>query len=193
MKRVAIIVVIAIITLGVLIGTVKNTWAYYSDIETSSGNTFASGTLELKTNNTDGVTQTLYVTGLKPNNSVGPSTITLQNNGTSVGSTLDIALSYVESDASPNTVNMSADAAAAVIEVTTLTYNGASLLSNITDSNNNGYKDIQDFKNAGLTGLAGLTVSQSKDFVITIKMRDGINNDFQGDGVDITLTFTLRQ
>jgi spore coat-associated protein N len=193
MKRVAIIVLIAIITLGVLIGTVKNTWAYYSDIETSSGNTFASGTLELKTNNTDGVTQTLYVTSLKPNNSVGPSTITLKNNGTTVGSTLDIALSYVESDGSPNTVNMSADTTAAVIEITTLTYNGAGVLASISDSNSNGYKDIQDFKNASLTGLAGLTVGQTRDFVITIKMRDGINDNFQGDGVDITLTFTLRQ
>jgi spore coat-associated protein N len=168
-------------------------WAYFNDTEASSDNSLSTGTLDLKTNNADGVTQTLYATSLKPNVSVGPSTITLRNAGTATAATLDIAFSYVESDGSPNPVNMSADATAAIIEVTALTYGGTNLLTSVSDSNSNGYKDIQDVKNASLTGLSGLMAGASKDFTITIKMRDGISNNFQADGINITMTFALRQ
>ncbi len=102
-------------------------------------------------------------------------------------------MSYTESDGSPNIVNKTADATAAIIEVTVLTYNGTNLLVSVSDSNGNGYKDMQDLKNASLTRLSGLTAGATKDFVTTIKMRDGVSNDFQADGIDITMTFTLNQ
>ena len=168
-------------------------WAYFSDTESSPNNQLTAGTLDLKTNDVDGVTQTLNAPNLKPNNSYGPSTIILRNSGSLAGATLDMAFSYVASDGSPNAVDMTADATAAVLEVTTLTYDGNSLLGSVFDNNSNGYKDIQDVKNATLTGLAGLGAGASKNFVITIKMRDGISNNFQADGVDITMTFTLKQ
>ncbi len=168
-------------------------WAYFSDTQTSINNQLTAGTLDLKTNNVNGVTQTLYATSLKPNVSLSPATITLKNAGTLNGLTLSIVFSYTESDGSPNTVNKTADETAAIIEVTTLTYNGTNLLISVSDANGNGYKDMQDLKNASLTGLSGLTAGASKDFVITIKMRDGISNDFQADGINITMTFTLNQ
>jgi spore coat-associated protein N len=174
-------------------GTIAGTWARFLDTETSTGNHLTAGTIDLKTNNADGVTQTLYATILKPNVSVGPSTITLRNAGTTAAATLDIAFSYVESDGSSNTVNMSADSTAAIIEVTTLTYNSSSLLTSISDSNFNGYNDIQDVKNGNLTGRSGLAAAASKDFVVTVKMRDGISNNYQADGIIITMTFTLKQ
>ena len=37
------------------------TWAYFSDVETSTGNVLAAGTLDLKTDDEDGVSQTLFV------------------------------------------------------------------------------------------------------------------------------------
>ena len=42
------------------------TWAYFSDTETSAGNQMAAGTLDLKTDDVDGVSQTLFVTNLEP-------------------------------------------------------------------------------------------------------------------------------
>ncbi len=169
------------------------TWAFNDDTEASSNDSIKTGTLDLKTNNADGVTQTLYATGLKPNVSVGPSTITLMNTGTAAAARLDMAFNYVESDGSPNTDNMSADATAAIIEVTTLIYDGSSLLTGISDSNSNGYRDMQDIKNASLTGLSGLAAGASKDLTIVIKMCDGISNSFQADGISISMTFTLIQ
>lgn len=176
-----------------LIGTVIGTWAFFHDTETSNNNQFSAGTLDLKTNDVDGVTQTLYSTSIAPGGSVGPSTLQLRNAGTVNGSTLNIVFTYVESDGSPNSVNKSADDTAAMIEVTTLGYNSSSLLSNVIDANANGYQDIQDLKNANLTGQSGINASAIKSFQIAIQLRSSTSNDYQSDGINVNMTFTLNQ
>ncbi len=169
------------------------TWAYFQDTETSTGNVFAAGTLDLKTNDIDGVTQTLYAIDLKPGDSV-PGSITLRNAGTVASSTLDLAFTYGENDDIPNSVPMSADATAAVIEVTTLNYGiDDLLLLGISDYQPNGYTDIEDLKNANLAGQTGINPSAIKDFSITVQLRAGTSGDFQSDGINITMTFTLNQ
>jgi len=173
-------------------GAGVGTWAYFSDTETST-NQLTAGTLDLKTDDDDSVAQTLYATSMTPGDTVGPSTIVLKNNGSVDGSTLDIAFSYVESDGSPNTVNKSADDTAAVMEVTTLNYGGASLLGSVNDANSNSYKDVYDLANADLTGQSGLTASATKNFEIAVQLRSETSNDFQADGITVTMTFTLNQ
>lgn len=170
-----------------------STFAYFSDTETSANNQLTSGTLDLKTNDADGVSQTLYATTMQPGGSVGPSTIQLKNSGTVNGATLDIAFSYIESDGSPNSVNKSADQTAYMMEVTTLNYGGSNLLSSVSDSNSNGYKDIQDLKNANLTGQAGLNAGTIKDFQIAVQLRSDTGSDFQADGINMIITFILGQ
>jgi len=169
------------------------TWAFFSDVETSTSNTLAAGTLDLKTNDTDGVSQTLLATNMKPGDTIGPETISLKNAGSLAGSTLDLAFTYVESDGSANPVNKSADATAAMIEVTTLDYDGSSLLASVMDNNVNGYRDIQDLKNTDLSGRDGIAASASNEFKIVIKARNNTSSDYQGDGIIITMTFTLHQ
>ncbi len=169
------------------------TWAYFQDTETSTGNVLAAGTLDLKTNNFDGVTQTLSAINLKPGDIVSGS-ITLRNAGSVAGSTLDLAFSYGENDDIPNSVPMSADATAAMIEVTTLIYGIDDLLVPvISDYQPNGYTDIEDLKNADLTGQSGINPSATKDFSITVQLRGDTSGDFQSDGINITMTFTLNQ
>jgi len=168
------------------------TWAYFQDTETSTSNVFAAGTLDLKTDDVDGVTQTLYASNLKPGDNVSGS-ITLKNTGTVAGLSLDLVFSYVESDSSPNPANMSADATAAVIELTTLNLGGSSLLGSVSDNNINGYKDVEDLKNANLAGQTGIDASATKDFTIMVQFRGDAGHDFQSDGINITITFTLNQ
>ena len=55
------------------------TWAYFSDTESVTGNVLTAGTLDLKTDDVDGVTETLLATSMKPGDTVGPETITLKN------------------------------------------------------------------------------------------------------------------
>jgi predicted ribosomally synthesized peptide with SipW-like signal peptide len=190
MKKILGLSLILILVVGI-IGIA--TYANFTDNDNSSGNSFVSGTLELKTDNLDGVTQTLYATGMSPGATIGPSNITLKNVGTVNGATLDIVFSYTESDGSPNVVNVTADEVAAMIQVTTLDYGGSSLLGSVSDSNINAYIDIYDLKNAHLTGLSGLDAGASKSFDISIQLISTTGNDFQNDGINITMTFTLKQ
>ncbi len=169
------------------------TWAYsFSDTETSTGNVMAAGTMDLKTNDVDGVTQTLYATNMQPGGSVSGN-VTLKNSGTTNGSTLNLAFSYLESDSSPNPLNMSANATAAQMKVTTLNYGGSDLLASVSDSNTNGYDDVQDLKTANLTGLSGINPSATEDFSITVQLEASTNGDFQADGITVAITFTLNQ
>ena len=110
-----------------------------------------------------------------------------------MGSTLDLAFTYVESDGSSNPVNKSADDTAAMIEIITLKYDGSSLLASVMDNNTNGYRDIQDLKNTDLNGQSGIDALASKEFEIAIKARDSIGGDYQADGITVTMTFTLNQ
>jgi hypothetical protein len=106
---------------------------------------------------------------------------------------LDINFSYVESDGSPNTVNKSADEVAAMIEVIALDYGSSSLLGNISDTNGNGYRDVYELKNTDLTGLSGIAASATKNFNVSVRLRSETGNNFQTDGLTMTMTFTLKQ
>ncbi len=190
MKKILGLTVSALLLVGMAgIGT----WAYFSDVETSTGNILAAGTLDLKTNDADGVSQTLYASNLKPGNNVSGN-ITLKNSGSVAGSSLDLTFSYVESDNSFNLVNMSADATAAQMELTALSYGGSSLLTSVNENTNgNGYKDVEDLKSADLTGQTGIDASGTEDFSITVQLRGDTAGDFQSDGINITITFILNQ
>jgi predicted ribosomally synthesized peptide with SipW-like signal peptide len=179
----SLVLIIAVALSGI------GTFAYLTDHAASSGNSFVAGTLDLKTNNADGVTQTLYAIGMSPGATVNSPAITLKNTGTVNGATMDIVFSYVGSP----TGNKTADDTAATIEVITLNYGGADLLSGIVDSNHNGYLDLFDLKTATLTGLSDLNAGISKSFDISIRLRSETPNDFQGDGIAVTMTFTLKQ
>ncbi|MFC1976780.1 TasA family protein [Chloroflexota bacterium] len=191
MKRILGLTIAFILLIGM---TGIGAWAYFTDVESPTGNVMAAGTLDLKTDDVDGVTQTLFATNLEPGDNVTAETITLKNIGTVAGATLDLSFSYVESDSSPNPVDMSADATAAIVELTTLNYDGSSLLDSVSDNNTNGYKDIEDLRNTdNLSGQSGINASASKNFEIAVQLRNISNKDFQADGIDMTMTFILNQ
>ena len=196
MKKIVGLSLALILVIGV-IGVA--TFAYFTDTETSSGNQLVAGTLDLKTNDADGVSQTLYATNMSPGDTVGPSTITLKNAGTTDGATLDIVFSYAESDGSPNSVNKTADEVAAMIVVDIMTYGGSSLLGtgNVTDLNGNSTIDIQDvstyFAVSNTHQQVGIDGNTSKPFVIKVHLSIDAGNDYQADGIIMTMTFTLKQ
>jgi len=190
MKTIIGLTIAFILAVGMIgVGTL----AYFTDTETSVGNQLTAGTLDLKTDNADGVSETLYATNMAPGDTVGPSTIQLKNSGSVDGSTLDIEFSYVESDGSHNSVDKSANDTAAMMEVTTLSYGGSSLLSTVSDANVNGYKDIEDLKNEDLSGQSGINASVTENFEIAVQLRSETGDDFQADGITLTITFTLNQ
>ncbi len=189
-KRIAGLTIAFMLIIGM---TGIGTWAFFSDTEVSTGNQLVAGTLDLKTNDLDGVTQTLLATNMAPGDTVGPQTIYLKNSGSINGANLTLAFSYTESDGSPNPMNMGSNATAALIEVTILNYGGSSILSSVSDNNSNTYVDIEDLKNEDLIGLTGINASVTRDFEIAVQLRAETGNNFQADGIDITMTFTLNQ
>ena len=189
MRSIFGLTIVLVLFMG-LVGT--GSWAFFADPENSEDNAMSAGSLDLKTDDVDGVTQTIYATNMKRGDSVSGN-ITLKNIGTNDGITLDIAFSYVENDDASNTVNMDSDDTAAIMEVTTLNYDGLNLLTSVSDNNTNGYKDVQDLKNGDLTGQSGLDNQNGKDFEIALKLRETTDNDFQGDGITVSITFILNQ
>lgn len=190
---------------GLLIAclAVGGAWAYFADTESANDNQVTAGTLDLNTNDANGVTQNLISSNLKPGRTVVATTINLKNVGTRSASSLDISLSYNtddSADVSPNTTPMSTDQLAAVLEITNLKYDSRTILTSLSDNvvdggNGNGYIDVQDMKNEAsrIAGRSGLNPGQIKPFDITVQMRTGSSNNFVGDGINITMTFVLNQ
>ncbi len=205
-RKITILLLACLLTLGLFNSAVS---AAISDPERSNNDNLVATTLNLKTNGANGVTATLTNTNLKPGQSLAGTTINLSNSGALDGSTLNIAFSYAESDGAQNgTANMTANQAAAVLQVTALTYDTANFVTGsgapggaLVDTNSNTYLDVQDLIHATnvakLVGCSGLTAGgASKAFNITLQLRafgSGVTNDYQGDGVSVTMTFTLNQ
>ncbi len=78
------VLIVAVLALFVVM-TAVGAYAYFSDTETAADNSFAAGTLDLKTGNTDGVSQSYTVTNLKPTDWALAGQINLKNDGTIPG------------------------------------------------------------------------------------------------------------
>lgn len=184
----------SIVTIGAASAAAgAGTFAAFSDTESSGGNAVRSGTLNL---DFDGGASFTFSTSLYPTQTVSDS-VTLVSNGSVQGS-LDVDVSYSESDASGNATNVSAQQMAQNLEVTGLTYGGTDVrgqiassaspptvhdlaTSNQTSGESTG-NDLVDLADPG-TGTA---------FAVELRLKD-VGNDFQSDGIDIEFTFTLNQ
>ena len=190
-KKILGLVIVLLLMAGI---TGISTWAFFIDVEVSTSNVLAAGTLDLKTDDQDGVSQTLLATNMRPGDVVGPENIILKNSGSLMGSSVDISFSYSEDDSIPNPVNMSADDTAAFIIISTLKYDEADILPYVDDDNSNGYVDVYDLATtSGLTGLTGIPSGATKDFEIAVQLSEDVTGQYQSDGIDITMTFSLKQ
>ena len=90
MKKILGLTVAALLVMGLVGG---GTWAYFSDVETSTGNTFTAGTLNLKVSDAAPLTEHFEVTNTVPGAS-GSKDWLLKNDGSIAGS-LDITFSSI--------------------------------------------------------------------------------------------------
>jgi predicted ribosomally synthesized peptide with SipW-like signal peptide len=167
-------------------------YAYFVDTESSTGNELRAGTLDLTTDGGNGVSQTLFNTSLAPGDTVGLETIGLTNAGSIDGTSLTISFSYTENDGPRNVVPMTADQTAGQLHVTTLEYAGSSLIGTILDANQNQVPDLFDLMVSGLS-LTGIAAGNTEDFVIGVTFNEDASNDYQSDGINLTITFYLNQ
>lgn len=190
-KKVLGLVIVLLLIAGM---SVIGTWAFFTEVEASSGNVFTAGTLDLKTDDQDGVSQTMVATDIKPGDIVGPEIIVLKNVGSLASSNIDISFSYIENDFDSNPADMSADDTASFFIVTILEYDEADILTKVDDHNSNGYIDIFDLAaTSNLAGLPGIDSGATKNFKIAVQLSGDVTGQYQSDGIDITMTFSLKQ
>lgn len=211
---------IASLAMVLALGVMGGAFAAFQDTETSSGNTFTSGTMELKV--TDGDPEdwgddcsgTWILDEIIPGaDTIGvdevTATVSLRTVGTIIPNHLEIQASIslnesenpVESDDNPFS---SAAEMAAKLEITQLQYDGLGLLNPayLKDADGDGKKTLNDltFDPDGVptNGLDDLpppaTGITGTSFMMTVHWIEGADdNDFQGDTLHLTVIFTLNQ
>jgi len=184
-------------------------FAWFSDTETSTGNTFIAGTFDLKVSDWDqglgdGVSYTWTMSDMQPGiTTVGPFDVVLQNSGSIAANHVEISFSHsindlpdVESDTNKNSTP---GEMARWIEITSCTYTGVTLYSTLTNANGNGFLDLEDVtlpaNAAALDNLPPPLPNNggSRTFSMALKFNSGATNDIQGDTLTTTVTFTLNQ
>ena len=207
---------IAIFFIFSLVGT--GIWAYFSDIEESTGNIFTAGTLDLKIRQgmpwgawADGVTATWIISNMKPGNSTPMRWIEFRNDGPISADHLEISCDY-----------LGADEMAKMMIITQMRYDDATppiswmvdLLSD--DGYDPGYgvspgetgPKVEDVDGDGKITLYDLKYSQGGQGVDNLRPPNGTEttqlemkirfdpeagNEFQGQTLNVTFIFTLNQ
>lgn len=197
---------VALVVIGaVLLGL--GTYAFWSDNETVSGNNVEAGTLDLTVD--DGASKTITLENAQPGDSAN-HTFTLKNVGSTEADHVAMDLSFVEQADEPAepadsglAAELNAQDTAAMVEVTTFSYNGTSQLGSVTDGNSNGIVDLADVQsqtgsldNLAAPGANGVD-TENLELGLTVANDNGAftgtDEDIMADGVDITLDFTLNQ
>jgi spore coat-associated protein N len=184
--------------------------AYFLDTETSTGNSFTAGTLDLKLTDInvmiqDGVSATWTMTNMAPGASeTFPQFVMLSNSGSLAGNHVEIAFSndidegiHVESETS--SANTPAQMAQ-WLEITGMTYKSVNFFTTVghilVNTNGTAFIDLDDLANpANASALDNLAVPNGgmTALFMDVKFNAGAGNDFQGDTLNTTVTFTLNQ
>jgi spore coat-associated protein N len=184
------------------------TFAYFTDAERSTGNTFAAGTLDLKIGDwnedfKDGVTATWTLSNMKPGDTIGPYSVLLRNFGSIEADHVEIKCTNTvtdppgpESDTEEGTTDMDK-----AMEITILAYDENNLLYVLPDLNGNGIKDLNDFENFNggqgfdhITPVPAANQGTTRTFTMALRFHPTLaDNDYQGDILTVTITFTLNQ
>jgi|SRR3989338_1829027 len=213
----AIIAVVAVVAFGA-------TRAYFSDTETSSGNTFTAGTLDLNLNSDAAFTVTasnLFAeTTMAPGVSVGPKTLYFRNNG-SIAGKVKLNTSYTNADGTPNVVDVVDDNYARQMLVISGVTDGIAvqgywaqhiITANYSSSASLALADMAIYEISSgvyvptVYGLKGITLyfddgttpfiwnaGITHNVALTLQLSPAANNDYQSDGIAVTLTATMAQ
>jgi spore coat-associated protein N len=216
-KKFLILALAIILALGMMGGA----FAYFTDVETSTGNIFTAGTLDLqiRDNGTwdpdpwgDGVDMTWVMANMVPGSSSVTNHVFLKNVGSIPGDHVEISFSNdideatnpVESDSNPASLPQDL---AKWIEVGGMSYAVSDLKFIIThtaswDINGNGWLDLDDLArspviNADHGPLDNLvppdSVGGESSFSMSLYFRSEATNDIQGDILITKVSFTLNQ
>lgn len=211
MRKILGLAVAALLVMGLVGG---GTWAYFSDTETSTGNTFAVGTLDLEVDSDNPLASTLIDNSgspMKPGDNLTATTISCDNVGSLPGD-LYLRITSVSGNGGtalgPNGTSSEPEYVA----------EGGTFTGTTSNDNNTPDDDIdtvmvlycQENGGAGFAGLDGefmddaettswvlikndLASSGSYSIDIGAMLASSTANEYQGDTVTFTIEFSLQQ
>jgi predicted ribosomally synthesized peptide with SipW-like signal peptide len=204
MKKILGLSLTALLVMGVIAGA---TFAYFSDTESSTGNTLTAGTLDLNIDGGDTAVTTFNVSAVAPGDS-GSGSSTLANVGSMAGE-LDIATSAVTNTgaASGSTeygddsgdLGASAEIAMYLDIDQSGTWNaGDTGLS--SDGTTYAFPAALDYdvidnyaSETWNAAVATMAAAASEDIVVSWRVPTSAGNSIQGDSVSFSITFILEQ
>lgn len=204
MKKILGLAIVALLVMAMIGG---GTWAYFSDLETSTGNTLTAGTLNLQVGAVDPLTATITVTDAKPGDNTTGVDWLLKNTGNLPGY-LDITFSnIVDADNTviePEVGSTGEDGTADGELAERLT-----LLIYIDEDDNNTFSSgdvliFNDFVKGGATALLGQKLNNyamaanygsgnNKAVRVEWGVDSSVGNCIQSDSTGFDVEFSLEQ
>ena len=171
------------------------TYAFFSDTGTSSGNTFSTGTLDLKLTDLDQSIQDIVTASfggsLVPGGCTGNQTLSLRNSGTVAANHAEVTVGNVVTDTNADAT----DDIDEFLMIDTLQYDSGNVISQIPDTNGNLFIDLADWAaTPGALDDLGLSdLNTDHPLVINVCLHSSAGNTLQGDSNIATFTVTLNQ
>jgi spore coat-associated protein N len=184
MKKIIGLGIVALLVIGLVGG---GTWAYFSDYETSTGNSLVAGTLDLGLNGAGGsTTGTWSLAAGKPGDNV-TGTLAIHNGGTIAMAHVTATFSYTFTDGTPATVHVTADPTTDNITKQIKTSTDAGTLAALQN------KTIQELVDASPVALGSLAAGGDLSVPVKFNFLTTATNGCQGDTVAVSVTINGTQ
>ena len=191
MKKKLVLGLAGILVVGSAVA--MGTRAYFSQQGEVKSNVFSTGTLALKLDGAEEAAAVWDIEAGGPGDEVSGA-VNVKNAGNIVADHIEVSASntVTESDVAPgSTADTQLDT---VLEITVLTYDGVDVLSQVSDANGNGIKDLDDLEAVELDDLALTDLDVDHPLAMTVRFNPVLTvSEHQGDSAATTLTVTLNQ
>jgi predicted ribosomally synthesized peptide with SipW-like signal peptide len=190
MKKILGLTVVALMVMGLVGG---GTWAYFSDVETSTGNTFGAGTLDLTVDSENPwASAPISVSNIAPGDSSTSVNITATNSGSLAGDLYVRINGYTDAGGDNPEPEQVKEAEIGVTDNIS-----AKLTLNVTgpggaDTNIDGLK-IDAADGTWSAKIADLAPAGEADIEISATLDSDATNEYQGDNCTFTIELYLQQ
>ncbi|RPF43055.1 camelysin [Thermodesulfitimonas autotrophica] len=188
--RKILIALLGVLLVAALAGA--GTFAYFSDTETSTGNSFTAGTLDLGLANAAGLdpTGSTSATWVSPSNWAPGQTVDasiyVNNEGTIGASRTTVTFTYSATEGTPSSVDAGSSLIGDAIVATTVELDG------VTVTGLQG-KTLSQLQALGAYDLGSLPANTEKKLHIVWTLDPNADNGVQGDSANVTLSFKASQ
>ena len=190
MKKILGLTVVALMVMGLVGG---GTWAFFSDVETSVGNTWGAGTLDLEVDTENPwASAPISISDIAPGDISTSVNITAKNIGNLAGDLYMRINGYTDAGGTNPEPEQVMEASIGVTDnvSTKLTLNATGPMGAITNIDS---QTIAAADTTWSTKIADLASLGEADIEISVTFDSGATNEYQGDNCTFTIELFLQQ